>query len=345
MTYLTSQSPQAHSSNLARVRSGGARLIMLIAALLFAQAAQAGEIHLAINGSDRNDGLSEQRPVATLATAVKLAAAQSAKTGEDMAIVVGPGIYRGQTLELDDKTMRGKLTIAGASPVPAEYPAFYGRGNGTWLRYDGSTGRDTGLTIRNLRIVDYGTAITLNGNREDPAGFNRGTVIANNVFARIGSTSGKGKSTAALRFVNSRDNIIENNYFRSIRNYPVSSCPGLHAMYVAHFSSGNRIERNKFEDFCGSAVKLRDASGDTVLVNNSFATADRAAAIEEWFCDLGKTEECTKKTGECPSIGNIASGNTFAGIEERRQISVRGSRQPRAWCPATAYTQARFSDR
>ncbi len=339
------RSLHALGSNLARRFGAGVQLILVIAALLFSQAAHAGEIHLAIKGNDRNDGLSEERPVATLTNAVKLAAAQSAKTGEDMVIVVGPGIYRGQTLLLDDTMMRGKLTIAGSSPVAADYPAFYGRGNGTWLRYEGRAGRDTGLTIRNLRIVDYGTAITLNGNRDDPAGFNRGTVIANNVFARIGSTSGKGKSTAALRFVNSRDNIIENNYFRTIRNYPVSSCPGLHAMYVAHGSSGNRIERNKFEDFCGSAVKLRDASGNTVLVKNSFATADRAAAIEEWFCDLGKTGECTKKSGECPSTGNIASDNTFAGIEERRQISVRGSRQPRPWCDASVYTQARFSER
>lgn len=335
---------------LAKPHRSVARLLILAGALAASQfaasqAALAGEIHLAVNGDDRNDGSSEQRPVATLANAVKLAAAQSAKTGEDMAIVVAPGIYRNQTLLLTDKTIRGKLTISGTSPVAADYPAFYGKGNGTWLRYDGAAGRDTGLTIRNLRIVDYGTAITLNGNRDDPGGFNRGTVISDNVFARIGSTSGKGKSTAALRLVNSRDNVITNNYFRTIRNYPVSSCPGLHAMYVAHSSSGNKIERNKFEDFCGSAIKLRDGSGDNQLVRNSFKTADKAAAIEEWFCDLSKTAECTKKTGECPSTGNIADRNTFEGLEERRQISVRGSRQPRAWCDASAYTKTRFSER
>lgn len=322
-----------------------AALFAAVAALGAAQAASAGEIHLAVNGSDRNDGLSDKRPVATLSTAVQLAAAQSAKTGEDMAIIVGPGIYRKQTIVLTDQTIRGKLTIAGTSTLAADYPAFYGNGSGTWLRYEGGAGRDTGLTIRNLRIVDYGTAITLNGNRDDPQGFNRGTVISDNVFARIGSASGKGKSTAALRLVNSRGNVIENNYFRSIRNYPVSSCPGLHAMYVAHSSSGNRIVHNTFDDFCGSAVKLRDGSGDNEILRNSFKTADRAAAIEEWFCDLAKTAECTKKSGECPSAGNIAKDNTFDGIDERRQISVRGSRQPRPWCDAGAYSRARFSER
>jgi hypothetical protein len=318
---------------------------MLAATLGISQVANAGDIHLAVKGNDRNDGASEQRPVATLGTAVKLAAAQSAKTGEDMTIVVAPGIYRNQTLLLTDQSIRGKLTIAGTSAQAADYPAFYGDGAGTWLRYDGRAGRDTGLTIRNLRIVDYGTAITLNGDRDNPEGYNRGTVISDNVFARIGSTSGKGKSTAALRLVNSRENIIEKNYFHTIRNYPVTSCPGLHAIYVAHTSFGNKIERNKFDDFCGSAIKLRDKSGDNQILRNSFTTSDRAAAIEEWFCDLSKNAECTKKTGECPSTGNIASSNSFSGIEERRRVSVRGSRTPRPWCDAAAYTQARFSDR
>ncbi|MFM9937656.1 MAG: hypothetical protein ACKVOL_15830 [Novosphingobium sp.] len=322
-----------------------ASIFMLAATLGASQVANAGEIHLALNGDDRNDGASERRPVATLATAVRRAADRSAKTGEDMAIIVGPGLYRNQTLTLNDQSVRGKLTISGTTTVAADYPAFYGNGSGTWLRYDGHAGRATGLTIRNLRIVDYGTAITLNGDRDDPQGYNMGTVISDNVFARIGSASGKGKSTAAVRLVNSRENVIEDNYFHTIRNYPVTSCAGLHSIYVAHTSFGNKIDRNKFEDFCGSAIKLRDRSGSNEIMRNTFITSDKAAAIEEWFCDLDKNAECTKKTGECPSAGNIASGNRFQGIEERRQIAVRGSRQPRPWCDAAIYDQARFSDR
>lgn len=323
-----------------------ASALLLISTLASAQVASAGEIHLALKGNDSNDGGSEDKPVATLATAVQRAAARSAKTGEDMSIVVAPGIYRKQSLVLNDQIMRGKLTISGRSTEAADYPAFYGDGSGTWLRYDGAAGRATGLTIRNLRIVDYGTAITLNGNRDNPdTGYNKGTVISNNVFARIGSASGRGKSTAAVRLVNSRENVITNNFFRKIRNYPVTSCPGLHAIYVAHTSSNNKIDNNNFEDFCGSAVKIRDRSNDNEINDNSFTTGDLAAGIEEWFCDLSKNAECSKKTGECPSTGNIANGNTFEGIADRRQISVRGSRQPRPWCNASIYSQPRISSR
>ncbi len=318
---------------------------MLLGSLSAAQVASAGEVHLAVKGDDRNDGASPQRPVATLASAVQRAAALSAKTGEDMAIIVGPGIYRNQSLVLMDKTVRGKLTIAGASKDAAEYPAFYGNGTRTWLRYDGSAGQPTGLTIRNLRIVDYATAITLNGNRDDPRGYNMGTVISDNVFARIGSPLGKGVSTAAVRLVNSRDNVIENNYFRTIRNYPVTSCGALHAIYAAHASSGNKIDNNKFEDFCGSAVKLRDRSGNNRINKNIFKTTDPTMGIDEWFCDRGKLAACTKKDGECPSTGNIANDNTFEGIEKRRQIAVRGGRQPRPWCDAAVYSQNRISTR
>lgn len=305
----------------------------------------AGDIYVAANGSDANDGSSAQRPVATLAAAVRAAAARSARTGEDMTVQVAPGMYRGQTLMLDDKQMRGRLTIAGTSSKADSYPAFYGNGTGTFLRYDGSAGRDTGLTVRNLRIVDYATAITLNGNRNDARAFNRGTTISGNIFARIGTdtTKGLGKSTAAVRLVNSHDNVIENNWFKTIRNYPVTACAGLHAMYVAHGSSGNRIVGNTIEDFCGSAVKLRDSSDNNIIDRNTFRTTDRTSGIEEWFCDLGKSEECTKKSGECPSTGNLARGNRFDGIDQLRRVNIRGTRKPRPWCDAAIYDRARIS--
>lgn len=324
------------------VRLAGA-LAVAVAALC-PVAAMAGDIYLATNGNDANDGATAQAPVATLSAAVKRATQQSTRTGEDMTIIVGPGIYRNQAISLHHRQMRGALTITGSSRDASNYPAFYGNGTGTWLRYAGSAGRTTGLTIRNLRIVDFSTAITLNGNREDPQGFNRGTVITGNIFTRIGtdSTRGEGASTAALRLVNSRDNVIENNWFKTIRNYPVTACPPLHSIYVAHRSSGNHIVGNSFDDFCGSAIKLRDGSNDNVIENNRFHTKDKAPGIEEWYCDLTANAGCTKSSGECPSSGNVIAGNRFHGIEKRLRVSVRGNRQQRSWCSSDDFRRSRF---
>lgn len=334
---------------LARTRlCGGVRLagaLAIAAAVSCPAAAVAGDIYLATNGNDAHEGISAKTPVATLGAAVQRAIRQSARTGEDATILVAPGIYRGQTVALDARQMKGALTITGASRDPGNYPAFYGDGTGTWLRYDGSAGQSTGLAIRNLRIVDYSTAITLNGNRDDPRGFNRGTIIAGNIFTRIGSDSSKGRgaSTAALRLVNSRDNAIENNWFKTIRNYPATACPGLHAIYVAHRSTGNHIVGNSFDDFCGSAIKLRDGSNDNMIKNNRFRTRDKAPGIEEWYCDLAANDACTKQAGECPSVGNLVSGNRFGGIDKRRRVSARGNRQQRPWCRAEDYARPRFS--
>lgn len=309
-----------------------------------ASPALAGNIYMAKAGADTNDGSSEAKAVATLATAARIAEARSTASGEAMTILVGPGIYRNQTLQLTGD-MTAPLTIAGTSSDKMAYPAFYGSGTGTWLRYAGHSGRSSGLTVRNLRIVGYATAISLDGNRNAANGYNSGTSIVDNIFVRIGTdaTKGNGKSTAAIRFVNSRGNTVQGNWFKTIRNTPVSGCGLLHSVYVAHASSSNRITGNTFEDFCGSAIKLRDRSNDNVIENNRFQKSDADAAIDEWYCDQSRNAECTKKTGECPSTGNIARNNRFVDIPYWRQITIRGNRTPRPWCDSADFTAPRVS--
>ncbi len=319
------------------IRAGLAAL-----ALLIPVAAQGATLYLAPDGNDAADGHSAKAPLATLGAA--LARAQQAPADEETRVIVLPGVYRGQSADIDGRRLRGRLTLAGTSADPAAYPAFVGNGSGTWLRFRGAEGRDSGLTVRALRIARYATAISLNGNRNDPAAFNRGTVLENLVLAQIGTDTGQGlaPSTAAIRLVNAQDTVVRGMFFHTIRNAPRSACGGLHAIYLASHSTGARIEGNTFQDFCGSAIKLRDASGNATIRANHFRDADGAPGIEEWFCDMARTDECTKPGGECPSTGIRVTGNDFGNLPADRRVIVRGSRVARSWCPPASATAPRF---
>lgn len=233
--------------------------------------ALARDIHLSPNGDDAQDGSAADKPVRTLERSLALAVERPGPDGEVTTILVAPGTYRRQAAELDPARLKAPLVIRGTSDNPADYPAFLGGGLPVWLTVNAAGGRETGLTVLNLRIADYGTAITLNGHRDDPGRFNSGTAIIGNVFARIGNTSDGALSTAAIRMVNSRNNIVRGNYFMSIRN--PAMCEAMHALYFAHFSSGNKVEDNSFDDFCGSAIKLRDRSNNNEILRNRFSTS------------------------------------------------------------------------
>ncbi len=318
----------------------------LAAALAFAGVpVNAGTIYLAPAGKDSSDGLKAAKPVATLDRAVALALAQSARTGEAMTVQVARGSYRGQTLVLDGKQLVAPLTITGTSADTAQYPSFFGDSRATWLRVNAKAGRATGLTISRLRIARYATAISLNGDRNSPDTFNSGTVIRNNVFNKIGSITQTtdSPSTAAIRLVNSRDNIIAQNYFHTTRNRTAQDCSLLHPIYVAHYSSGNHITGNTFQDFCGDGIKLRDRSNDNVLEKNSFLNGGSAIAIAEWYCEESRMGECSKDDGECPSTGNIVNDNKFSGVAFYRRVVIHGGKKRYPWCSADDFSRDRFS--
>lgn len=313
-------------------------------ALLAPIATHGATLYLAPDGNDAADGRSAKTPLATLGAAITRA--QQAPAGEETRVIVLPGVYRGQSADIDGRRLHGPLTLAGTSADPAAYPAFVGDGSGTWLHFRGAEGRDSGLTVRALRIAHYATAISLNGNRNDPAAFNRGSVLENLVLAQIGTDTGTAPglapSTAAIRLVNARDTVVRGVFFHTIRNAPRDKCGGLHAIYLASHSTGAQIEGNTFQDFCGSAIKLRDASGGATIRANHFRDADGAPAIEEWFCDMTRTDACTKAGGECPSTGIRVTGNDFGNLPADRRVIVRGSRVALSWCPPGSATAPRF---
>lgn len=335
-----------HHLNSRRVRVVWLRKVIaaLICTLALVSNSFASDVYLAPSGNDANDGASLARAVATLKRAVELVTVQPNPGKESVRILVHPGTYRGQSIVMDGNAFKGGLAIVGQAKDPVDFPAFVGDGSAqTWLTLRSSNGRPTGLTIQALEIRDYFTAISLEGNRDDLQEYNSGTTIRRNIFRNIGSiasTNDEAGSTAAVRFVNSKDNLVELNHFRTIRNK--KACGGLHALYLAHFSAGNRIVNNTFDDVCGSVIKLRDRSNDNVIEYNRFKHIEEAPAIEEWFCDMDARKDCTKKRGECPSTGNVQKNNVLSDSGQSEMVSVVGDRKQRAWCSPKDFSRERL---
>ena len=302
------------------------------------------DVYMAPDGSDQKDGSSTGNAVATLDRAWALA---KAKRNEPVTVYVGPGTYKGQSLVIDARAgVPPKFEIVGRRSEDKDWPVFVGGGAPlTWLTWKQANGKPTGLRVEGIEIREYLTAISLEGNRDEPGAFNAGTIIRDNVFRRIGSiaTDDDKLSTAVIRLVNSHDNLIEKNRFVTIRNK--SGCDALHAVYVAHFSSGNRILGNTVEDTCGAVVKLRDRANDNVIEGNRFSKVEKAPAVQEWFCDKGARKGCTKALGECPSTGNVQRGNQLNNSVAAQMVSIEGEKQPRSWCDKSDYGGDRVRDR
>lgn len=251
----------------------------------------------------------------TLGEALRAYAGRQHCPPEGVRIEIAPDTYEDERLALEKVPC--PLTIAGRraaadAPHGDGRPIFRGRSEGTWLVVRAPGAGHIDLAIQRLEITDYQTAISVNGNRSSIAGWVGGLQIVNNRFARIGSPRpDQSPSTAAIRLVNSRNNLIIGNEFESVRN--ARSCGGLHAVYMAHMSSHNLIRSNSFVDGCGDVIKVRDQSNDNRIEQNTFERQEGHALLLDSFCDKLSRTDCTKAGGECPSWNNVFEGNTIRG--------------------------------
>lgn len=290
----------------------------LALACLPAFAADTVTMYVSPQGKDGASGTSAAQALPTLEAALAkgLAGAGPAKR---LQVRVLPGTYRGQTLEIEP-TGRAMPAIEIVRDQDNTRPVFDGGGSGaTWLQVQARRAPMGRIKVFGLEVTGYSTAVSLNGSRDKADLFVSEVDLRNNVFRSIGqiAPSQTQPSTAAVRLVNADRVDIVNNRFIEIRNR--QKCGLIHAVYVAHGSTNNRIEDNEFEDSCGDAIRLRDASSDNRIVNNTFIDAWNESPITDWYCDSSGREDCTKKTPECPSLGNEIAGN---------QIKVRTAKKP-----------------
>jgi len=280
------------------------RLLIALAAFSSTAYANVVQIFLEPHGSDAADGSTQDRAVATLQRAMDLAVQFDKTKVERVVVRVGSGIYGGQHVKLNSYNTGVDISIKGVARN--SIPVFDGESKPiTWFTLNGQTQNDGRLHIEGLEIRNYLTAIAFVGNREEPSKNLSGNTIRYMIFSRIGQRDPKSSlvSTAAIVFVNAKNNIVEKNKFFDIRN--IKTCVKLHSVYLAHHSSNNLIIENEFNGFCGSPIRLRDGSNNNLAIGNLFTNVESETLFDEWYCNRSITVGCTKKTPECPSWGNL----------------------------------------
>jgi hypothetical protein len=96
----------------------------------------------------------------------------------------------------------------------------------------------------------------------------------------------------------------------------------VHALYIAHMSDRNRVERNRFKNNSGDAVRLRDFSNGNHIKENTYIKAGVSAGYTDWYCDHDERDDCTKPTPECPSWGNEFRDNELDGDYSCDELKV-----------------------
>lgn len=308
-------------------------------------------VYVRPDGDDRHAGTSRSTAVRTLARAQEVVQAQLGTTHRNVNVLLASGTYvdpcveAGGTLETctAGAAVRWSLTMPGHTiefrPLDESGPCPVFDGAGTrrsawfWLR--GARGQLTNIVITGVRVQNYWNAVTYAGSNTDPALYNGGNMLRNNVFANIGANprlvpagaddEDRNLSFSAVGITNSRKNIVEDNAFADIvTDY---KCPWLHALYVAHDSSYNVIVGNRFERACGSPVRIRDHSNFNFVSDNTFEQAGYNGYYEDWFA----------RATECASFGNVFTDNRLvSGFGGRFVPAAVVHTHPAAMCNSVA---------
>ena len=271
---------------------------------------------MSANGDDQSDGLTLATPILTLNKAQEVIRDRLPNLDRDVEIRISPGIYRNQSVRWTFTSPNHTITFM---PLDNDKnrPIFDGsRAKGaTWFHLDHAKGEKTNLVFHYIRVENYSTALSFNGNRSDNQGFNSSNRIYGSYFLNIGEDA-----TAAVRLVHSKNNQIINNHFVNILSSV--SCGQLHALYIAHMSSDNQILRNRFENSCGDPIRIRDYSNGNVINENTLTKVGIIAAYTDWYCDHDTRTDCTKAQPECPSWDNQFRNNILSGDYLGQKLTV-----------------------
>ena len=287
------------------------------------------------SGKDSNTGLTSSSPILTLAHAQQVLTRLN-PTG-NVTVRITQGTYvadaitwsfyvPGHTISFMPANYSGGGRPAGGDPVFAD-PTSKGTHIGqTWFTavlppapsplHDGG---NTGLRFYYLTIEDYTQGISFNGQAghswhnntfyvQPSTGVNDNDV-SGMTFHDIGDSFAPAQTGyGVILFTDSSHNDIANNTFDDI--YNSGDTDQLHALYITHFSSGNTVDENLFENTNGEAVKVRDRSNNNDIFSNTFKATGGVAAYLDDFCD----QQCVngaspKKYRECASYGNRFADN------------------------------------
>lgn len=313
-----------------------------------AAAAQTLTVYLAPaskGGSDKHTGLSTKSPVLTLARAQQVLE-QSKPTGDVVVRIVQGTYVAGQTtwsFYVPGHTISfmpinyvvGHHRPPGGDPVFVDVSSKGTHVANWWFHAELPAapsvlhnGGNTGLRFYYLDIEDYTNGLSLDGqtghayhNNQHPpmytkpsAGLN-GNNLYGMTFNDIGDQFAPGQTGyGAILFTDSSGDQIINNTFSDL--YNTGDQDQLHALYVTHFSSGNTVAQNLFENSNGEAVKVRDRSNFNNVWGNRFNHTGGVAAYLDIFCDEScALENPTAAQRQCANYGNRFADNTiYTGV-------------------------------
>ena len=258
------------------------------------------KIYLSPQGSDSDRGLTKSYPVETLARAQEIL--KTYDPNQEIEVHINQGTYYDQSV-IWTYTNGHSITFKPTDTSKGR-PVFDGGGSiATWFKLSKSNGSESSLKFRYIKVQNYNIAMSFEGNRNDFASWNSGNELYGMYFYRIGGKYTDFKySPAAIRFANSRNNIVENSYFVDILN-DSKTASYIHAIYFAHYSSDNKVVRNQFHTINGDPIRVRDESNYNYIAGNRFYSSGARAFYSDWYCNED-TRDCSKASGECPSIGN-----------------------------------------
>lgn len=301
---------QVKAKQLFGLRHGVISLAIFLSCWVLPAVAQAStfEIYLAANGSDANSGLVKGEPIVSLDQAQNILFAYQPQGAVE--IIIKAGVYKAQSVKWT--YINGEKIVFRAQNEAGSRPIFDGMGNiETWFTFSKRAGLPGHLEFRHLKVQHYNTAMNFYGDRNDINRGNSHNTLESMYFYRIGGLySAQAHSTAAVRFVNSSFNTITNSHFVDILN-PNKHAHLIHAVYMAHHSSGNHIRKNRFLRINGDPIKVRDLSNNNRIESNLFISTGKKAVFQDWYCQDGP-DNCTKPTTECPSIGNVFRNNRLS---------------------------------
>jgi hypothetical protein len=263
-------------------------------------------LYVAPDGDDANDGLSLAAPLATLSRAHELV---DLPAHGDHQIYVRGGRYHGQSVGWVKHSATSSITIEAYAE---ETPVFDGIRDGHmqpfFIYVSMGRGGCSNVTIRGLTIRHYlHWGVVLGDSSGEAASWSGCNLIENNVLEKIGDLylpppyicSSTQRGYAAIMLENSGNNVIRNNVFENIEN-----CRGaeafMHAVYLYHGSSNNRIYANYISMTSGDTMRVRDASNDNHFYGNHAERSGTHGFIAGWR---------NISIGERPSSGNIVENN------------------------------------
>lgn len=293
--------------------------------------AGAYKLYMAPYGNDSKNGLSAANAVKTLSRIQSIL--KVVKPNADVEVHIAPGIYYGQEVVWTYVHPK-KITFTPVNFTKLR-PVFDGLGKDKWFRLAVSSGKNTNLYFRYIKVQNYWMAMHLHGNRNNPgSGWNGNNHLYGMYFYRIGSkySTTNSYSPGMVDLVNSRNNTIVNSHFYYGVNSVPSQYSAFHALYFAHHSSGNQVLRNRIERISGDPMRIRDLSNYNKIKDNRFIRAGAAAFYSDWYCT---GSACTKPGGECPSYGNEFRNNDCYRGFYNSYISLFKAFGSSSYCGAT----------